>query len=216
MPVSVAVIDDKQQFPAIRGTAVHARPLTLSALAKNAVEDRISEQLARIREQVSLRVHDAKTSEMQPLVGTQLGHISDALGMNRQCDLPTAGTTRQAFGALIKAGADNREALLEHLRACDPIEILDVAIGDYREFGNETRLLLAASLLSSIGMRAFPALARLLSSRAAESSYFVHVVAHLAGVPVGAKRVLLDYVSRSEDPEIREAAQEAIEDLIAE
>ncbi|HTR51107.1 MAG TPA: hypothetical protein VMJ10_10410, partial [Kofleriaceae bacterium] len=53
--------------------------------------------------------------------------------------------------------------------------VIDTAVADYREHGNERRLSLAASLLGDMGLHAAESLRRLFSTGAAESEYFVDV-----------------------------------------
>lgn len=91
--------------------------------------------------------------------------------------------------------------------------MLAVALHEYRLYGYEGRLLLAASLMAKFGEKAWPVLSLLAKSGRTECECFVPVIARLRGVAWEDRMDALLDLSRSPDPSTKERAKEFLEAL---
>ena len=97
------------------------------------------------------------------------------------------------------------------LSFADPGEVFAVALREFRLYGYEGRLLLAASLLSRFGERSWPLLAFLAKSGLPECEYFVSTIARLEAVSSRERLNALIDLARNPDPSIRERVMDALE-----
>ena len=102
------------------------------------------------------------------------------------------------------------------LNFADPGEVITVALHEFRLYGYEGRLLLAASLLSRYGERAWPVLASLAKSGLPECEFFVSTIARLEGICCRERLNAMIDLARNPDPSIREARDGLLGKLHAE
>jgi len=95
--------------------------------------------------------------------------------------LRAAPEVREIFVRYVASHATERKNFIRQLeKAGTPDSILDVALDEFREKGNEKRLIKAADLLRRFGRAAIQPLERLGRAGAAECEYFLDLLADLA------------------------------------
>ena len=119
--------------------------------------------------------------------------------------------TTWLFRCLIKTRGELRECI--HTALLDlqePETILNVALSEYDKYGNAERLALAASLLGTLGARAFPTLRVLARSGRAECDVFIHVIAHLPDVSISDRLAALTDLLNNPHADVRYSLPEAL------
>ena len=97
------------------------------------------------------------------------------------------------------------------LSFADPGEVITLALHEFRLYGYEGRLVLAASLLSRFGERSWPVLASLAKSGLPECEYFVSAIARLDGISSRERLNAMIDLARNPDPSIRERVMDVLE-----
>jgi len=95
----------------------------------------------------------------------------------------------------------------------EPDTILTTALAEYRKYGNEERLVVAASLAADIGADALPALRVLARSRRPECEIFVSVIANLRGIRMQDRLEVLAEFASNPGSDVRYSLLESLRAL---
>jgi hypothetical protein len=122
-----------------------------------------------------------------------------------------ANATKWLFPLLVKARGNLRNHIYEVLLYFkEPDTLLSTALVEYRRYGNEERLVVAASLLADIGADALPALRVLARSRSPECEMFVSVIAHLRGISLQDRLGVLAELASNPSSDVRYSLLESL------
>ena len=131
-----------------------------------------------------------------------------------QVEIRTRKSASDVFRRLFKSRGEDRDRYFDLLCASgDPSGGLQSAMADYDRLGNQSRLALAASVLSHMGPMALDPLRALFRSGRQEASHFVSALLGLEGVPQESKIEILRKLAESPDMECRLAASDALSSL---
>ncbi|MCH7989373.1 MAG: HEAT repeat domain-containing protein [Planctomycetes bacterium] len=109
---------------------------------------------------------------------------------------------------------EKRESLRSEILAnASPESILNSALSEYRQKGNEERLVFASSLLGDFGRQALKPLKTLVASSSPECEYFVLLIPYLAGISSSEKIELLTKLAKNEDVDVRFCVVEALREI---
>jgi hypothetical protein len=123
----------------------------------------------------------------------------------------TVDATKWLFPLILKVRGDLRDHIYEVLLDFkEPDTLLSTALVEYRRYGNEERLVVAASLLADIGADALPALRVLARSRSPECEMFVSVIAHLGAVSLQDRLGLLAELASNPGSDVRYSLLESL------
>jgi hypothetical protein len=122
--------------------------------------------------------------------------------------------TTWLFPLYVKARGSLRSRIYDVLlHFKEPDTILTTALAEYRKYGNEERLVLAASLVADIGADALPALRVLARSRSPECEIFVSVIANLRGIRLEERLEVLAEFASNPGNDVRYSLLEALRAL---
>jgi hypothetical protein len=122
--------------------------------------------------------------------------------------------TTWLFPLYVKARGSLRSRIYDVLlHFKEPDTILTTALAEYRKYGNEERLVLAASLVADIGADALPALRVLARSRSPECEIFVSVIANLRGIRLEERLEVLAEFASNPGSDVRYSLLESLRAL---
>jgi hypothetical protein len=122
--------------------------------------------------------------------------------------------TTWLFPLYVKARGSLRSRIYDVLlHFKEPDTILTTALAEYQKYGNEERLVLAASLVADIGTDALPALRVLARSRSPECEIFVTVIANLRGIRLEERLEVLAEFASNPGSDVRYSLLEALRAL---
>ena len=125
--------------------------------------------------------------------------------------------TTWLFPLYVKARGSLRNRIYEVLlHFKEPDAILTTALVEYRRYGNEERLAVAASLMADIGADALPALRVLARSRTPECELFVSVIANLRSISVQDRLAVLAELASNPVSDVRYCLLESLRALPSE
>jgi hypothetical protein len=122
--------------------------------------------------------------------------------------------TTWLFPLYVKARGSLRNRIYEVLlHFKEPDTILTTALAEYRRYGNEERLVVAASLAADIGADALPTLRVLARSRSPECEIFASVIANLHGIRMQDRLEVLAEFASNPDSDVRYSLLESLRAL---